>query len=280
MCSHHPEIQIARRHPNPRWPTASWTGFPSWWRTPSIAVSIPSLKVGKHDDDKFHNFTVALRNKYIRLYWSTLRYRCNEFGIPFHRKSSSVSSIDPRYSCCQNPTMCSLNILRFAVHTLLPPGRSAKVALSSRLTRTTAECASSVLKRFPRDIEGILLEVQGRLIVPVEVDGHRDGIRGTLLVVVVAEVPIVHAIRLGDNQLRTQFEIVAIQWIVSRPGYVAITLGGTICRYCPLGSHVDLTVLHRPGQNKVCYARSYAADDPVWIERMVWLTTLTPQTGE
>lgn len=146
------------------------------------------------------------------------------------------------------------------------PRRSTKVALSSRLTGTTAECASDVLKRFPRDTEGVLQEVQGRLIVPVEVDGHR----GTVVVVVV-EVPIVYAIRLGDNQFRTQFEIVVIQWIVSRPGYVAITLGGTICRYCPLGSHVDLTVLHRPGQNKV----HYAAGDPVWIERMVWLTILT-----
>lgn len=55
------------------------------------------------------------------------------------------------------------------------PGRSTKVALSSRLTmRTTAECASNALKRFPRDTEGGLQDIQGRLIVPVEVDGHRD----------------------------------------------------------------------------------------------------------
>jgi len=56
------------------------------------------------------------------------------------------------------------------------------------------------LKRFPRDTEGILRGIQGRLIVPVEMDGHRD-VRDTILVVV-PEVPTVHAIRLGDNQFR------------------------------------------------------------------------------
>lgn len=78
-----------------------------------------------------------------------------------------------------NLVMHLLNILFLTVF-LTTPCRSTKVSLSSHLTsRTTTECALSALKRFPRDTEGVL---QGRLIVPVGVDGHldvRDATRGS-----------------------------------------------------------------------------------------------------
>lgn len=120
-----------------------------------------------------------------------------------------------------------LNILRFI--SCWP----IKVALSNRLTmRTTAECASSALKRFPQEtLEGVL-PARGTRETNCPRRNERTARRTGTLFVVVPEIPIAHAIRLGDNQFRTQFEIVPVQWIVSRPGYVAITLGGTVCRYC------------------------------------------------
>jgi len=64
-----------------------------------------------------------------------------------------------------------LNNLRFTAHTLST--YESRIKQPSDDTHNRG-CPSRALKRFPRDTEGILQGIQGRLIVPVEVDGHRD----------------------------------------------------------------------------------------------------------
>jgi len=79
----------------------------------------------------------------------------------------------------QNLVTRLLNNLRFTAHTLSTYESCIKQPSDDTHNQG---CPSRTLKRFPRDTEGILQEIQGRLIVPVEVDGHcnvRDTTRGS-----------------------------------------------------------------------------------------------------
>lgn len=126
---------------------------------------------------------------------------------------------------------------------------------SSRESRWSRLMLGALLKRF----RGTLTVIQGRLIVLGGRGWTARDIRSGASGFEVLGSRTAPAHPTWRQSLSYRFEIVPGQWIVSRPRYVAITLGGTVCRYCPppvpSSLYVDLTVLHRPKQTKVYYAR-------------------------